>query len=85
VIDVIIKNQASFPQPYPVVQLNFEDLNGNAIGSRRFAPNEYIGDKSIPLHSMPQNTPIHLTLEIVDPGRDAVNYQLLFLPSGSPT
>jgi len=85
VIDVIIKNQASFDQPYPVVQLNFEDLNGNPVASRRFAPRDYISDKSIALDTMPRDTPIHLTLEIVDPGRDAVNYELLFLPAGSPT
>ncbi len=83
VIDVIIKNQAKFDQPYPVVQLNFEDLNGEPVASRRFAPAEYIGDKTIPLDSMPSETPIHLTLEIEDPGREAVNYELLFLPQSS--
>lgn len=83
VIDVIIKNQATFDQPYPVVQLNFEDINGQPVASRRFAPAEYISDQAIPLNSMPSNTPIHLTLEIEDPGRNAVNYELLFLPHSS--
>ena len=83
VIDVIIKNQAKFEQPYPDVQLNFEDINGEPVASRRFAPTEYISDKTIPLDSMPSDTPIHLTLEIEDPGRNAVNYELLFLPHSS--
>ena len=83
VIDVIIKNQAKFEQPYPVVQLDFEDMEGNAVASRRFEPNEYIGDKTLPLDRMPQNTPIHLTMEIKDPGRNAVNYQLLLLPKNN--
>ena len=83
VIDVIIKNQAKFDQPYPDVQLNFEDINGEPVASRRFAPAEYISDKSIPLDSMPSDTPIHLTLEIEDPGNNAVNYELLFLPHSS--
>lgn len=83
VIDVIIKNQAQFTQPYPDVQLNFEDINGEPVASRRFAPSEYISDKTIPLDSMPSDTPIHLTLEIEDPGRNAVNYELLFLPHSS--
>lgn len=83
VIDVILKNQANFEQPYPVVQLNFEDLEGKPVASRRFAPEEYIGDKTLSLSKMPRNTPIHLTLEIEDPGRNAVNYQLLFLPKNS--
>jgi len=83
VIDVIIKNQATFEQPYPIVQLNFEDMDGNPVASRRFKPEEYIGDKMLPLNSMPRNTPVHLTMEIKDPGRNAVNYQLLFLPRNS--
>lgn len=83
VIDVIIKNQANFEQPYPVVQLSFEDINGQPVASRRFNPDEYINDTAISLDSMPSNTPIHLTLEIEDPGRNAVNYQLLFLPRAS--
>ena len=80
VIDVIIKNRAKFHQPYPQVQLSFEDINGNPVASRRFAPQEYIKDAQIDLNDMPSEVPIHLTLEIVDPGRDAVNYQLHFLP-----
>ncbi|MAR89421.1 MAG: DUF3426 domain-containing protein [Pseudomonadota bacterium] len=81
VIDVILKNQAQFEQPYPVVQLNFEDVNGDPVASRRFLPEEYISDDALTGATMPPNTPIHLTLEIQDPGREAVNYQLLFLPN----
>ncbi len=80
VIDVIIKNKAPFEQPFPVVQLSFEDVNGNPIANRRFTPNEYIQDPSIDIRRMPPETPIHLTLEIVDPGKEAVNYQIQFLP-----
>lgn len=82
VIDVIIKNRANFPQPYPQVQLSFEDPQGNPLASRRFTPKEYIKDKTINLNKMPINVPVHLTLEIVDPGKEAVNYQLHFLPQG---
>lgn len=83
VIDVIIKNKAPFEQPFPVVQLGFDDVNGNPIAGRRFQPSEYIQDRSIDIQRMPPETPIHLTLEIVDPGKDAVNYQIQFLPSDS--
>lgn len=80
VIDVIIKNTAPFEQPFPVVQLTFEDINNNPLASRRFLPTEYIHDTSVDIQRMPANTPVHLTLEIVDPGKNAVNYQLAFLP-----
>lgn len=79
VIDVIIKNKAGFEQPFPAVQLNFDDVNGNPVAGRRFQPREYIHDPSIDIQRMPPDTPIHLTLEIVDPGKDAVNYQIQFL------
>lgn len=78
VIDAIIKNKAGFPQPFPAVLLSFDDLNGNPIARREFQPREYIHDPTIDLQQMPPDTPIHLTLEIVDPGRDAVNYQIQF-------
>ena len=85
VVDVIIKNKAPFEQPFPVVQLSFEDMDGNPVASRRFQPSEYIHEKSIDFQRMPPNTPIHLTLEIVDPGKNAVNYQIQFLPAGTPS
>jgi hypothetical protein len=30
---------------------------------------------------MPVNTPLHISLEIVDPGEQAVNYNLRLLPA----
>jgi hypothetical protein len=79
VIDAIVYNRASYPQPYPDLKLAFQDINGKPIASRRFTPNEYIQDKGIDFQNMPPDTPVHLTLEIVDPGKSAVNYQIDFL------
>ena len=79
VIDAIVYNRASYPQPYPDLRLAFQDINGKPIASRRFTPNEYIQDKGIDFQNMPPDTPVHLTLEIVDPGKSAVNYQIDFL------
>ncbi|MBV1919604.1 MAG: DUF3426 domain-containing protein [Pseudomonadales bacterium] len=82
VIDAIVYNRATFPQPFPVIELRFDDINGSAIASRRFQPSEYIHDNSIDLNNMPSDTPVHLTLEIVDPGLKAVNYQMNFYTAG---
>lgn len=79
VIDAIVYNRAKYPQPYPDLKLAFADINGKPIASRRFKPQEYIQDKNIDFQRMPANTPVHLTLEIVDPGEQAVNYQIDFL------
>jgi predicted Zn finger-like uncharacterized protein len=35
-------NNAAFPQPYPELQLTFEDYNGNPLAQRRFQPVEYL-------------------------------------------
>ena len=82
VIDAIVYNRASFSQPFPVIELRFDDINGSAVASRRFQPSEYIHDNNIDLNNMPSDTPIHLTLEIVDPGLKAVNYQMNFYSAG---
>ncbi|PIE41986.1 MAG: hypothetical protein CSA49_00850 [Gammaproteobacteria bacterium] len=80
VIDVIAYNRAKYSQPYPDLKLAFEDLNGKPVASRRFRPQEYIQDQNIDLANMPPNTPVHISLEIIDPGPQASNYQVEFLP-----
>lgn len=85
VIDAIVYNRAKFAQPYPVIELRFDDVNGTPMASRRFTPKEYIHDNSIDLDNMPSDTPVHLTLEIVDPGQRAVNYQMNFYPTEQTT
>ncbi|MFT3931820.1 MAG: DUF3426 domain-containing protein [Spongiibacteraceae bacterium] len=75
-VDAIITNQADFPQPYPVLQLQFSDLNGAPVAGRRFLPSEYLSGELTGARLMPVQQPVHIALEIVDPGSRAVNYQL---------
>ena len=75
-VDAIITNQADFPQPYPVLQLQFSDLNGAPVAGRRFQPGEYLSGELTGARLMPVQQPVHIALEIVDPGSRAVNYQL---------
>ena len=83
VVDVIIKNKATFEQPFPALQLNFEDINGNPVASGTFQPREYIRDAAVDIQRMPPDVPIHLNLELVDPGKNAVNYHIQFLPAAT--
>jgi len=77
VVDAILYNRAPFSQPFPLLELRFADLNGKMIASRRFKPGEYLtGDFS--KAEMPPQTPIHIALDILDPGPKAVNYSLSF-------
>lgn len=78
VVDAIIYNRAPFSQPFPLLELRFADLNGHLIASRRFKPGEYLGGDLEGLGEMPPQTPIHIALDILDPGPKAVNYSLSF-------
>ncbi|WP_347903788.1 DUF3426 domain-containing protein [Pseudomonas purpurea] len=78
VVDAIIYNRAPFSQPFPLLELRFADLNGHLIASRRFKPGEYLNGDLEGLAEMPSQTPIHIALDILDPGPKAVNYSLSF-------
>ncbi|UUC49727.1 DUF3426 domain-containing protein [Pseudomonas citronellolis] len=78
VVDAIIYNRASFSQPFPLLELRFADLNGQLIASRSFKPSEYLGGELAGRSEMPPQTPIHVSLDILDPGPKAVNYSLSF-------
>ncbi|WP_049723646.1 DUF3426 domain-containing protein [Gilvimarinus polysaccharolyticus] len=76
-VDAIILNTAMFEQPYPALQLTFSDINNRPVASRLFTPKEYLRGELTGRTIMPSNQPVHLSLELVDPGPDAVNYNLV--------
>ncbi|KAF1053951.1 MAG: hypothetical protein GAK43_01152 [Stenotrophomonas maltophilia] len=78
VVDAIIYNRAIFTQPFPLLELRFADLNGQLIASRSFKPSEYLGGELAGKDDMPPQVPIHISLDILDPGSKAVNYSLSF-------
>ncbi|MNY20773.1 hypothetical protein D3C86_1542730 [compost metagenome] len=77
-VDAIIYNRATFAQPFPLLELRFEDINGQPLARRSFKPGEYLAGELAGRTDMPPQTPIHISLEIVDPGTHAVNYSLGF-------
>jgi predicted Zn finger-like uncharacterized protein len=74
-IDATLVNQADFTQPYPLLELRFSDLNNQLIAGRRFRPSEYLPPGTALQAGMAPHQPVHVTLEIVDPGKDAVSFQ----------
>ncbi len=80
VVDAIIINRADFKQQFPVMELQFTDIDGGIVAGRRFNPEEYLAGELSGTTNMPTKQPIHISLEIVDPGEQAVNYQLRFYP-----
>jgi len=79
IVDVIIFNEARHPQPFPILELGFTSLSGRAVASRRFTPDEYLDGDLKGLSAMPSDVPMRVSLEILDPGSDAVNYTLRFI------
>lgn len=77
-VHATIENQASFPQPYPILQLTLSDINGRLLGRGRFTPRQYLVKKDLPAQ-FPSHRPVRIRLKIADPGSNAVNFQFTFL------
>lgn len=75
-VDVMLINGAPFEQPFPDLVLVFTDIDENQVASRRFVPKDYLGGELVGRELMPQNQKIHITLDLVDPGAEAVNYHI---------
>lgn len=82
IVDVTMKNNAKFAQPFPVLQIDFSDIRGDTVAARRFLPNDYLPIEETqtkqPLLLQP-NTSANITLEILDPGKQAMTYEFNFL------
>jgi len=75
-VDTIILNSAEFPQAFPRLELVFSDSSNQVIASRQFKPSEYLAGELAGQSIMPRQRPIHITLELVDPGPEAMGYSI---------
>lgn len=75
-VDVVLQNIASFQQPFPVLELSFRDLNGRVVANRRFSPGDYLAGEMAGRTKIPIKQPVHIGLEIADPGTQAVSYNM---------
>ena len=80
IVDTVIINNARAPQPWPLLALSFSDINNQPVASRHFQAREFLGGELAGSREIPSGQPIRLSLEIIDPGQDAVNYNLSFYP-----
>ncbi len=78
VVNATFVNTADFPQPFPVMRLRFTDIQGRVVAERQFQPREYLGRDIDIERGMPPGVPIHIILEIADPGQEAVNFEFDF-------
>jgi len=78
-ISATIINNANYQQPYPNFSVRLSNLSGKTIALRYFSPDDYLGKLSNELLLMPPNQPIRVSLEVVDPGKEAINFEFKFL------
>jgi hypothetical protein len=75
-VDAILKNEAPFAQPFPVLKLRFTNTQDEVVASRALRPGEYLAGEAAFMRRMPPETPIRISVSIVDPGNEAVSYSL---------
>ncbi len=75
IVSTTLINNATFVQPFPLLTMVFSDINGTKIAQRRFTPREYLSNAVDLATGMTPDMPIRIDLELVDPGKTAVNYE----------
>ena len=78
-ISAAMINNAYFSQPYPDIHIRLSDISGNVVAERIFNAKTYMGKLSNPFLLMKSKTPVHINFEVVDPGKDAINFEFTFL------
>lgn len=78
-ISAAMINNAYFSQPYPDIHIRLSDISGNVVAERIFNAKTYMGKLSNPFLLMKSQTPVHINFEVVDPGKDAINFEFTFL------
>jgi hypothetical protein len=71
-----LTNRAAFAQPHPILRLELDDRFGDSVAVRDFAPAEYLKNPSEAARLLGPGASAEAELVIVDPGKDAVGYQL---------
>ncbi|MBN1377766.1 MAG: zinc-ribbon and DUF3426 domain-containing protein [Gammaproteobacteria bacterium] len=77
-INAVITNTASFPQPYPTLLVSMSNVRGQIVAQRYFKSSEYLqlnADQSL----MEPGKAIPVSVEVLDPGQDALAFELDFL------
>ena len=79
VVDAIIVNNAKFAQRFPLIDMRFSSVNGILVQGRKIRPEEYLSGDASGMRNIQPRSPVHITFEMVDPGQEGANYELLLL------
>ena len=76
---VMIRNQATFPQLFPSLELTLTDTKDKALASRIFSPGEYLEKSGQLSDTIGPDKEISVTLKIDSGDLNAAGYRLLLL------
>lgn len=76
-VDVVLTNRAAFKQPFPVLVMQYTDVNGKLVADQAFQPDSYLKGELTGVKLMPINTRVYVSFPIQTPPDNAVNYQIL--------
>jgi hypothetical protein len=82
-LSATIVNRAPRAQPWPDLEVTLLDAAGQAVTQQRFSPEDYLARDSLPDSAaagkgMAPQAYLPLVLELEDPGRQAVGFELEF-------
>jgi hypothetical protein len=77
-LSFIFRNDADEPQPFPGLELSFQNPANQLLANRLLLPDDYLPPELRPLATMPAHSSVQIMLELVDPGAEAVNYTIAF-------
>ncbi len=72
-VNMILLNRASFPQPYPRIEIDFFDLDGNRLATRVELPTEYLR-KDMHNKAMTPGVPVHIEFAVDIDTEEVVGY-----------
>ncbi len=82
VVDALLRNEAPFRQQFPGLYLRFADIRGRTVAERTFKPETYLAGEMSGLRYIPAATEVRLSIEILDPGPEAVSYSMVAVATG---
>jgi hypothetical protein len=76
-VSASFRNDAVWPQAWPVLVLTLSDIDGRRVGSRAFRPDEYMGDATLP-PTIASGADATVEMDILEPAPDVVAFTFDF-------
>ena len=78
-VNAVITNTAAASQPYPTVLVSLANVRGQTVAQRYFLPGEYLPEATHDDELMEPGKSISINLEVMDPGQNAMSFELDFI------